>query len=137
MTVKRKTRQAYTQNALESHLISYYPSFSEYMLNTSHLNDMIMLLLDNEKSLYDAVTNTRRKPESVAWQAFMMLADDYINGEYIEPGTVFYASSKQLKDFLFKWGHGYEAIADSVDHVKMVREELRKEREREHVAVQV
>lgn len=138
MAIKRKTRQDYTRNALESHTTSgrWRPDGQiEYFLNTDYLNDMIILLLDNERSLYDAITNTRRKPESIAWQAFTMLADGYINEKYREPGTVFYASSKQLKDFLFNWGYGYEAIANSVDHVKMVREELRKERERKHVAV--
>ena len=140
MTVKRKTRKAFTLNALESHFISCARRLDgqmEYKLNIDHLNDMIVLLLDNEKSLYDAATKTRRKPESIAWQAFMMLADGCINNEYIEPGYVFYASSRQLKNFLFEWGYGYNAIKESVNHVKEMRKELESEREKGHAAVQI
>lgn len=122
--VKRKTRKAVTLDVLKGHFLGYDPKSRRYTLCTEYLNDSIILYMDNDRETYNAMVNKRRKPEGIAWGAFMKLVDDYISSDYIEPGTVYYASSQHLKDFLMTYGEGYESIADSVKHVKEVRKDL-------------
>ena len=125
---------AYTLLELEGR----FTSFSEnggYHLNTDYLNDMIRLYLDNVQDIYNNMTNPRRKPEGVAWSAFRALADGYINEDFSEPNTIFYATSQQLRDFLKEYGYGYEAIAESVEYVKETRKELQEEKK--HVPAQI
>lgn len=125
METRRKTRKAYTIQALEGRFTGYSSQKKDFAINTDYLNSMICLYLDEIKTLYEAMINTRRKPENVAWCAFKTLADEYINEDFSEPGTVFYATSQQLRDFLQIYGYGYEAIAESVKHVKVTRKKLK------------
>lgn len=126
---RMKTRKACTRNVLESHFVKCFPN-GKYALDTHYLNEMIRLYLDNKIELYNTIEKGRSRPEAIVWRAFQMVVDDYLNNEYQEPNTVFYASSQQLKEFLFKWGvYNYEALKRNVDYVKEVRRELKENAE--------
>lgn len=131
--MKRKTDRVKTMTALAGHFTSL--QFGKRVLDTEYLNNSIIIYLDNKEYLYKAMMNKRRKATAVTWMAFGDLAGDFINQDYggIETGVTYYASSQQLKEFLKLHGHGYEALADSVEHIELTRKEDEKEKKTGHV----
>ena len=98
-------------------------------INEDYLNDTLQIFLLNERLLYDALHNTRQKPESVAWTALMFTANDRLkNEEYPEK---YFASSDQLKKWLSEYGRDYETISDTVEFIKRERQERKEWNEKQ------
>ena len=131
--MKRKTDRVKTMTVLAGHFTSL--QFGKRKLDTDYLNNSIIIYLDNKEYLYNAMMNRRRKATAVAWIAFGDLAGDFINQDYggIETGVTYYASSQELKEFLKLHNYGYEALADSVEHIERTRKEAEKEEKAGHV----
>ena len=96
-------------------------------INETYLNEHLQIMLDNTRSLYDAMRNTRRKPESVAWEAFILLANECLKME--EYPAIYTCSSEQLKKWLQEYGRGYDSIAETVAYITDERKEAKKEKE--------
>ena len=92
---------------------------SNSKINEDYLNETLQIFLLNERPLYDAMHNTRQKPESVAWTALMFSANDRLKNE--EYPAKYFASSEQLKKWLSEFGRDYETIADTVEFIKAER----------------
>lgn len=123
--MKRKTCKRLTMETLKGHFLE--SGKNGIRINEDYLNDVIIMELDNNEPLYKAMTETRRRPEAIAWQAFTKITEDRINFEYCmeKDASVYYPASGHLKEFLNEYGRGYESIAESVRHVRKTREELR------------
>ena len=91
-------------------------------INKEWLNETLILNLMNTERLYNGILNTRRKPESIAWETLMyttnQILKDAYNGKYD-------AGSEHLKSWLNTEGHGYETIKPLVDYIKAEREEYK------------
>lgn len=142
--MKRKTNKKYTLEALEKRFVKTDYSQPENRwqtaktIDTDALNDNIIIYLDNIQDLYDAMINPKRSAKAVAWKAFAMVAETDINFIHYEETHTnksvsyvrFYATSKQLRDFLNKYGMDYETIEPAIAHIRKKRREMRRERER-------
>lgn len=142
--MKRKTNKKYTMEALEKRFVKtdYSQPESRWQtaktIDTDALNDNIIIYLQSMRDLYDAMIDPKRSINAVIWKAFAMVAETDIN--YIHYGEThtdmgvlhieFYATSKQLRDFLNKYGMDYEALEPSVIYARKKRREMRRERER-------
>lgn len=142
--MKRKTNKKYTMEALEKRFVK--PDYSQpesrwktaKTIDTDALNDSIIIYLKTIRDLYDAMINPKRNINAVVWKAFAMVAETDIKymhyGEmHTDMGVLhvkFYATSKQLRNFLNKYGMDYEALEPSVIYARKKRREMRRERER-------
>lgn len=112
-----RTNKQATFNALNSHFLN-----TETMkINEGYLNDSLALALDNERALYDAMRDTRRRAHAVAWMALENVASSCISYE-AAPNETTYASSEQLKAWLKQYGHAYDTIAETVQYIIDERE---------------
>ena len=68
---RKRTCKAKTLASLESRFLDRKTD----SIDEAYLNGQIMLMLDNERGLYDAMRHSRRKPEALAWEAFLRLAE--------------------------------------------------------------
>lgn len=118
MTNKEKTFSA---------LNSYFLDTSRMRINETYLNEHIQVMLDNTRHLYDDMRYSKRKPYSIAWEAFILLANECI--KMIEYPAIYTCASEQLKKWLAQYGRGYETIAESVAYIEEEREEAKKEKE--------
>lgn len=101
-------------------LNSYYLNTQTMRINQGYLNDNLCIFLVNDRNLYfDGVLNRRRKVESVVWEAFTQLANECL--KMLDYSTI--CNSKQLKDWLFEYGEGYNTLQESIDYVVEYRQE--------------
>lgn len=105
---------------------------SDNKINEEYLNETLQIFLLNERPLYDAMHNTRRTPESVAWTALMFTANDRLKNE--EYPAKYFASSDQLKKWLSEFGRDYETITDTVKFIKAERLERKEWEAQQKVA---
>lgn len=91
-------------------------------IDEEYLNRILQINLDNVEPLYNEMMNTRRKAHVVAWAALEQEANGRISFEFdeSEPMT---ATSEHLKDWLNKYGRGYETIAETVKYIEDERKE--------------
>jgi hypothetical protein len=110
-----RTNKKFTYEVLNGH----YESEGGAIL-ADYLTDNIIIYFSSDRKLYSEVrNNTRRKPEALAWSAFMALTDSILRDWY--PG--FCASSAQLKTWLKDHGASYELLAPVVEYIKDTRAE--------------
>lgn len=112
MTNKEKTFSA---------LNSAFLNTQNMKINESYLNDSLAMFLDNVKPLYNAMRYSKRKPYSVAWEAFMQLANDRLKEE--EYPQKYICTSEQLKNWLAEYGRGYASINETVAYIEETRKE--------------
>lgn len=110
-----KTCKAITVSELNGRFRS-----SDKGINEDYLNQTLITYLMNTENLYNQRLNTRRKPESVAWEVLMFLANDILHDSY---NGKYYASSNHLKSWLETEGRGYDTIKETVDYIKAEREQ--------------
>lgn len=135
--MKRKTNKKYTIEALEKWFTK--PSADGPVIDVDTLNNSIMVYLKHVRDLHNAMINPRRNAKTVVWKAFAWIAESNINymhfeEAYSDEGALkiqFYATSKQLRDFLNKYGMDYEALKPSIDYVRRERRERKKRAGRE------
>lgn len=106
--------------ALNSHFLN-----SNNRINAEYLNDNLIMHVDNTRSIYDAITSTRRKAESVTWEAFMSLATEIIKEDDYPHNQSMSAASEHLKNWLNTYGEGYTTISAAVEHVREERNEYK------------
>lgn len=110
-----RTNKKYTYDVLNGHYVT-----ASGAILADYLTDNIIIYLSNDRKLYNEVrNNTRRKPEPLAWSAFMALTDSILHDWYPD----FCASSAQLKTWLKDHGAGYELLAPVVEYIKDIRTE--------------
>lgn len=115
-----KTNKQITLETLNSYFLQ-----SNNTINTSYLNDLLIIELRNNERLYQSYCNTRRKAESIAFEALIV----FTNRELEMNGySEYYASNEQLKDWLFKFGRGYEELKQVIEDIKRNQEEIKEER---------
>ena len=116
MTSKEKTFSA---------LNSYFLNTATMKINESYFTDSLQILLDNTRHLYEATRHSKRKPHSVAWEAFIFLANECL--QMIEYPAKYNCSSDQLKKWLQEYGRGYDSLSDVIAYIEEEREEAKKE----------
>lgn len=113
MTNKEKTFSALNSSFLNT---------QDMKINESYLNESLALLLDNVQPLYNAMMYSKRKPHSVAWEAFIHLANERL--EYEEYPRKYSCTSEHLKKWLAEYGRGYTSIAETVSYIEESRKEF-------------
>ena len=88
-------------------------------INADYLAHQVIIFMENDRALYEAMRNTRRRAYSVAWQSFVAWVNNELRIE--RPG--YYASSDQVKKWLKDHGAGYEVLNGVIDHVNAERAE--------------
>lgn len=89
-------------------------------INTSFLNNELIIMMMNTEPLTREVLNTRRKPEAVAWEVLRFTANLYLKLN----GFNTYASNEQLKSWLNEYGEGFDTLAETVEAIKAERAEM-------------
>jgi len=89
-----------------------------YLMNNNHLNigyfaEMVIIVSDNESTLYKERFNTRRKTRNIAINELM----HFINSELKYSGyDGYYATNKQVMDFDKEHGGDLEKVLDIVEN---------------------
>ena len=103
-----------------------YEILSGYLMNNNRINieylaDQIMIISDNEYSLYKERFNTRRKIRNIAINELMF----FINQELKYSGYAgYYATSKQVINFDKEHGGDIEKVLDIVEeNIERTRKE--------------
>ncbi|WP_300803503.1 hypothetical protein [uncultured Acetatifactor sp.] len=119
---RKRTCKAKTLASLESRFLDHKAG----SIDEAYLNGQIMLMLDNERGLYDAMRHSRRKPEALAWEAFLRLAEGIVGDDWRGDGG-WTAASAHLKAFLSTYGNGYASIQPTVRYIQAERNNARHE----------
>ena len=109
-----KTKQIYTFEVLNSYFET--PAGG---INADWLTLQVVLYMENNRALLDAMRTTRRRAHSVAWEGFLA----WINNELRLERPGYYASNDQVKKWLKDHGAGYELLAPVVEYIKDIRTE--------------
>lgn len=126
--------QALTFNTLDS----YFLNEGTGKLNIGYLRDSIITHFDvterntnsgNGKSLLQVnLTNTKRSIQSLVWEAFMCMTNDYL--EHKTGGRKTLCTSAQLKKYLEKYGFTLEeALQPVINEVNTWREAVKNGKE--------
>lgn len=113
---RKKTCKAKTLASLESRFVDRRTG----RIDEAYLNEQITLTLDNERDLYDAMCHSRQKLESLAWAAFLRLADTIVGDDWRDADE-WTASSGHLKAFLSSYGRGYDSIQPAIRYIQAER----------------
>ena len=113
---RKRTCKAKTLASLESRFINNKTG----RIDEDYLNGQIILILDNERDLYDAMRHSRQKPEPLAWAAFLRLADTIVGDDWRDTDE-WAAASGHLKTFLNSCGNGYASIQPTVRYIQSER----------------
>lgn len=114
--MRKRTCKQKTLASLESRFLDRGTS----KINEAYLNEQIMLMLDNERDLYNAIHHTRQRPESLAWSAFLRLAQEIVGDDWRDEFE-WTVTSEQLKAFLLTYGQSYSSIRESVCYIQSER----------------
>lgn len=103
-----------------------YEILGGYLMNNDHVNigylaDQVMLISDNESTLYHERFNKRRKTRNIAINEMIF----FINQELKYSGYPgYFATSKQVIDFSKEHGGDLEKVLDIVEeNIKRTRKE--------------
>lgn len=88
-------------------------------INADWLTHQVVLFMENDRVLLDAMRTTRRRAYSVAWEGFLA----WINNELKLERPGYYASNDQVKKWLKDHGAGYEVLNGVIDRVNVERAE--------------
>ena len=109
-----RTKQIYTFEVLNSYFET--PAGG---INADWLTLQVVLYMENNRALLDAMRTTRRRAHSVAWEGFLA----WINNELRLERPGYYASNDQVKKWLKDHGAGYEILNGVIDRVNAERAE--------------
>ena len=112
-------------------LNGYFLNTETGAINTDYLNECIYCVFDieyrhtnagNGKSkLYALLTNNRRKPSAIVWEAFLNFANRAIENEFYP--RQFTATSDQLKAWLKAYNLDYSVFNPVLAEVERMRAE--------------
>lgn len=109
-----RTKQIYTFDVLNSYFET--PAGG---INADWLTHQVVIFMENDRVLYDAMRTTRRRPSSVAWEGFIA----WINNELKLERPGYYASNDQVKKWLKDHSAGYEILSGVIERVNAERAE--------------
>lgn len=105
-------------------LDSYFLNTGNFQLNKDYFLDSIYTEIDitfrNDKELRKQIVNTR-KVTTLIWNAFIHMANDYLENE----GYTYKCTSEQLKKYLKQYGYGYEIFEPLYKEVESLQKEIR------------
>ncbi len=113
---RKRTCKRKTLASLESRFTDHRTG----RIDEAYLNGQIILMLDNERGLYDAMRHSRQKPEPLAWAAFLRLADTIVGDDWRDADE-WAAASAHLKAFLSTYGNGYASIQPAIRYIQAER----------------
>lgn len=84
-------------------------------IDTSELNHAIILHIKTNKELQYQLSNNRRTPSQIVWQALINLANESLSMEY---GRKYTATQDSLLQWLKEYGEGEEELRESIEYVE-------------------
>ena len=94
-------------------------------INSSYLCYQIKVLLDNYKPFYNDISKSRRSCRAIVWNALMYIANERIREIEYPYNQDFTCTSAQLKNWLTRYGNGYDTLLEAIEDAEQARKEYK------------